>query len=111
MRDLMILAIGAACGLLSAAGIYFDARVPGKHFIVAAGTIRGALVALLAALTVGVGGTWAGLVGYGCLYGFVVGLMVVLSKGESAAQHAVYILPASMIAGAVSGALIRLLAN
>jgi hypothetical protein len=109
MRELTVLAIGAACGLLSAAGIYFDARVPGKTFIVSAGIIRGALVALLTALTVGVGGTWMGLVGYGCLFGLVTGLMVVFSKGDAAAQHAVFILPASTISGAVSGALIKLL--
>ncbi|MBS0193108.1 MAG: hypothetical protein JSR34_02605 [Proteobacteria bacterium] len=107
MREFTVLAIGAACGLLGAAGIFFDARVPGKKFIVAAGGIRGALVALLTALTVGIGGTWLGFLGYGCLFGFVTGLMVVLSKGEGAAQHAVFILPVAAISGTLSGVLIK----
>jgi len=63
MRQFIVIAIGAACGLISAAGIYFDPRVPGKKLIAAAGTIRGAIVALLTALTTGPGARWLALAG------------------------------------------------
>jgi hypothetical protein len=52
MHEPVVPAIGAACGMLSAVSIYFDARVPGKKFIVpastAAGALSGALIKLLA---------------------------------------------------------------
>jgi len=110
MHLLVVLGIGAATGLVSTLGIYFEPRVSAKKLIVAAGTIRGALVALLAALTVASPSTWATLGGYGALFGGIVGLMVVLSKGDAARQHVPYILPPSIIAGAVSGVVIQLLA-
>ena len=105
-----VIAIGAATGLVSTLGIYFEPRVSAKGLIVAAGTIRGAIVALLAALMVASPSTWLTLGGYGALFGGIVGLMVVLSKGEAARQHVRYILPPSIIAGAVSGVLIQLIA-
>ncbi len=108
MPLLPVLVIGALCGVASTVGIYFVRGELGKHFILAAGTLRGAVVALLAALTVGVAGTWLSWLGYGALYGVVVGLMIALSHGPSAPRHVLYIAPPSGIAGLLSGALIKL---
>ena len=106
-----IIAIGAVCGLLSTLGIYFVPSEFGKHYILAAGTLRGSVVALLTAVTVGTNGSWALLLGAGAIYGAALGLMIALSHGKSAPKHILYIAPPSAIAGVVSGALIKLLLN
>jgi hypothetical protein len=105
VRIQVVIAIGAILGLVSTLGIFFDRRTDGKSYIVAAGTIRGVLVALLVASSP-VDWGWLREAGLGAFYGAVVALMVVLSQGRSARQHAVYILPPSIISGALIGALI-----
>ena len=42
-----IVTAGAVVGFLGAVGIYFDPEEPYKHFIVAAGTLSGVVLALL----------------------------------------------------------------
>ncbi len=105
MRTQVVIAIGAILGLVSTLGILFDRRTDGKGYIVAAGTIRGVLVALLVASSPVVSG-WLREAGLGAFYGAVVALMVVLSHGRSARQHVIYIFPPSIISGALIGALI-----
>ena len=104
-----ILAIGATCGLISTAGIYFVPAEVGKPFILAAGTLRGAIVALLIALTAAITASWAVVMGWGALYGAALGLMIALSHGPVAPKHILYIVPPSSAAGLVSGALIKAL--
>jgi hypothetical protein len=101
-----ILAIGAAFGLLSTVGIYFDSRVGGKFQVICAGTIRGLLVALLVASTTPASGGWLTAAGLGALYGAVVALMITLSHGADARRHSIYIIPPSVVSGALIGALI-----
>jgi hypothetical protein len=104
-----VLAIGAACGFISTAGIYFVPAEIGKPYILAAGTLRGAVVALLVLLTAGVAASWATMVAWGALYGVALGLMIALSHGPAAPKHTLYIVPPSSVAGLVSGVLIKAL--
>jgi len=106
MNSPLVVAVGAALGLLGSVGIYFDARVPGRHLIVIAGLLRGILVALITGLSMSAhSGCLEGL-GWGTLYGALFGAMICLSKGAAALQHAVYIIPASVLTGALGGVLI-----
>ena len=106
MNVSLVVGIGAVLGLLGAVGIYFDPRVPSKHFIVAAGTLRGALVALITGLSMSSQTGWLVGIGLGTLYGTLFGTMICLTKGAAAIQHAVFIIPTSAVTGALSGALI-----
>jgi hypothetical protein len=104
--QIYVIAIGAVLGLVSTLGIYFDRRIDGKGYIVAAGAIRGMLVSLLIASTPLVSGLWLRASVLGAIYGAVIALMIVLSHGKSARQHAVYIFPPSIVSGALIGALV-----
>jgi hypothetical protein len=106
MNSPLVIGIGAALGLLGAAGIYFDKRVPGRHLIVIAGLLRGTLVALITGLSMSAHSGWLGGLGWGALYGALFGAMISLSKGAAALQHAAYIIPTSVVTGAFSGMLI-----
>jgi hypothetical protein len=87
-------------------GIYFDRRTEGKGYIVAAGAVRGVLVALSLASNPAASGDWVRAAELGALYGAIVALMIVLSHGSSAPQHARYIFPPSILSGALIGILI-----
>jgi len=102
----LVVGIGAVLGLLGAAGIYFDPRVPGKRSIVIAGTLRGALVTLLTGLSMSSHSGWLAGAGFGTLYGILFGTMICLSKGAAAWQHALYIIPTSAVTGALGGVLV-----
>jgi hypothetical protein len=110
MNTPLVIGIGAVLGLLGASGIYFDPRTPGKRFIVAAGTLRGALVAIVTGLSMTAYSGWVAGSGLGLLYGALFGAMICLSKGSAALEHAKYIIPTSAVTGAFSGALIAWLA-
>jgi hypothetical protein len=51
-------------------------------------------------------GGWVDGSGLGLLYGTLFGVMICLSKGSAAWQHAKFIVPTSAVTGALSGALI-----
>jgi hypothetical protein len=104
------IAVGAAMGFLGAVTVYFDARVPNKLLLVAAGTLKGVLVGLLTGFSLSVHSGWLVAAGFGALYGVLSGTVVVLSKGAGALQHAVYILPSAVITGTLTGILIAWLA-
>ena|SRR5712675_604617 len=110
MNTPLVIGIGAVLGLMGASGIYFDPRIPGKRFIVAAGTLRGVLVAIVTGLSMTVHSGWVAGSGFGLLYGALFGVMLCLSKGSAALQHVKYIVPASAVTGALSGALIAIVA-
>jgi hypothetical protein len=110
MNTPLVIGIGAVLGLVGASGIYFDPRIPGKRFIVAAGTLRGTLVAITTALSMTAHSGWVAGSGFGLLYGGLFGAMICLSKGSAALQHAQYIISTSAVTGALSGALIAWLA-
>lgn len=102
----LVIGIGAVLGLLGASGIYFDPRTPGKRLIVAAGTLRGTLVAIITALSMVSHSGWVVGSGFGLLYGTLFGALICLSKGTAALQHAKFIIPTSAVTGALGGALI-----
>jgi hypothetical protein len=106
MKRLLPLGIGAAVGLMGVAVICFDASATGRPQIVVASVLRCMLVALLlAALTPQ--SSWPAAIGLGAGYGLWTASFVVLSKAESAGQHAAYILLSALATGAVIGAAIR----
>ena len=102
----LVIGTGALVGLLGASGIYFDPRMPGKRFIVAAGTLRGALVAVISGLSMTWHSGWVVGSGFGLLYGILFVTMITLGKGTAAFDHAKYIIPTSSVSGAFTGALI-----
>jgi len=104
---LAIFAIGAALGLVSTLGIYFDPRTGGKIQVICAGTIRGLLTALLVASTVAASSGWLMATLFGAIYGAVIALMIVLSHGREARSHSMYVIPPSVICGGVIGALVE----
>jgi len=100
------LAIGALVGALGAATVYFDPRVPARHWIVMAGTLNGALVGLLTGFSLAPQSGWLAAAGVGILYGVVTIAVVVLSKGKDALGHAMFMIPSAAITGAVTGMLV-----
>jgi hypothetical protein len=93
MRLTLILAIGAALGLISTLGIYFDTRAQGRIRVNFAGAIRGLLVALLVTFATPKGAGWILAIGFGALYGALIATMVVLAQGTNALKHIAYLLP------------------
>ncbi len=106
----IVVLIGAVLGALAAAGIYFEPREPYKPQIVAAGTIRGTLVAVLTGLSMSPDSGWLSGLGLGAVYGALFGLVIYLAKGGSASKDAPFVIPVSGITGALSGLLIVWLA-
>ena len=106
MNTPLVIGIGAVTGLLGESGINFDPRTPGKRFTVAAGILRGTLVAVMSGLSMYVHSGWVVGSGFGMLYGALFGLMICLSRGATAWQQAKLIIPSSAVTGALSGALV-----
>jgi len=100
------LAIGAVIGGLGAATVYFDPRVPARHWIVMAGTLNGAIVGLLIGFSLSPQSGWLTAAGVGIVYGVVTIAVVVLSKGKDALGHAVFMFPSAAITGALTGVLV-----
>ena len=106
----VVILIGTALGLLGAVGIYFEPREPHKHQIVAAGTMRGVLVALLTGFSMSSGSGWLVGLGFGALYGVLFGAVIYMAKGGPASGDAPFVIPMSAVTGALSGVLIAWLA-
>jgi hypothetical protein len=106
MNTPLVIGIGAVVGLLEGSGINFDPRIPGRRFTVAAGILRGTLVALISGLSMYVHSGWVVGSGFGMLYGALFATMICLSKGASAWQHATLVIPRGAVTGALSGALV-----
>ena len=106
----VVVLIGSVLGALGAAGIYFEPREPYKHQIIAAGTIRGTLVALLTGFSMSSESGWLTGLGLGMLYGALFGVVIYLAKGGSASRDAPFVIPVSGLTGALSGLLIVWLA-
>ena len=106
MNLILVLVIGAAIGALGAAGIFFEPREPYKVEIFVAGTLKGILLSLLVGLSLTSRNRWWQGAGYGLLYGLVLGLMVFLAKGGFKSMSAPYVVPASVVEGALMGVLL-----
>lgn len=110
MQTAVVLVIGAALGFLGAVGIYFEPKEPHKPYIVAAGTLRGLLVALLTGLSISGDSSWLVGLGFGALYGTLFGGVIYLAKGGPRSGDAPFVIPMSAATGSLTGVLITWLA-
>ena len=106
MNILVVLFIGALMGFSNGVGIFFEPREPYKVEILLAATLKGILISLLTALSLGAGGSWLRGAGFGMLYGFAFGLVIFLAKGAFKSKDAPYVVPMSIITGLITGVLL-----
>ena len=106
MNTCIVLAIGAALGLLTGGGIFFAKEEPYKWQIFFASILRSMLVALLTAFTLTAESAWWQGLGWGALYGFAYGLVIFLAKGGQQSKAAPFVLVVSTISGGIMGLLI-----
>src|SRR5215469_8480004 len=106
MNILVVLIIGAIMGGLNGVGIFFESREPYKIEILLAATLKGILVSLLTAFSLGAGSSWLRGAGFGVLYGFAFGLVIFLSKGAFKSKDAPYVVPMSIVTGLITGMLL-----
>ena len=107
MNVTVILAIGAVMGALGGAGIFFEPREPYNIEILAASILKGVLISLLTALSLGRSAPWWHGAGYGMLYGFSFGLVIFLAKGAFKSKDAPYVVPSSIVVGLIIGVLLN----
>lgn len=98
---------GAVVGFLDSCSIWFVPGEPYPNFIVAAGTLKGVLTALLIATSVDHASSLGKALGSGALYGLLLSAVVFLAKGGWASWDAPYVVPAGLVVGLVLGPLIR----
>jgi len=106
MNILFVLIIGALMGGLNGAGIFFEPREPYKVEILLAAILKGILISLLTAFSLGAGSSWLRGAGFGMLYGFAFGLVIFLAKGAFKSKDAPYVVPMSIITGLITGVLL-----
>ena len=106
MNISVVLLIGAIMGALNGVGIFFEPREPYKVEILLAATLKGILISLLTALSLGADASWWRGAGFGVLYGFSFGLVIFLAKGAFKSKDAPFVVPASIITGLVTGVLL-----
>ena len=104
-----IVIAGAVVGFLGAVGIYFDPDEPYKHFIVAAGTLSGVVLALL--ITALVDSTTAMLpaLGAGAGLGLLLSASIYLAKGGWVTGDAPYVIPTVVVSGLILAPIVRAL--
>ena len=98
---------GAVVGFLDSCSIWFVPSEPYANFIVAAGTLKGLLTALLISKSVDRASSFGKALGIGALYGFLLSAVVFLAKGGWASWDAPYVVPAGLVVGLVLGPLVR----
>ena len=106
-RRLRIIVAGAIVGFLAAFTIWFAPGEPYANFIVAAGTLKGALTALLITTMIDQHSRLSRAVGVGAVFGFVVSTMVFLAKGGWLSWDAPFVVPFGVIEGCVLGPIVR----
>lgn len=106
MNIIIVVLIGAIIGALDGVGIFFEPREPYKIEILLAATLKGVLVSLLTALSLGGRSSWWQGAGYGLLYGFSFALVIFLAKGAFKSKDAPYVVPSGIVLGLISGVLI-----
>ncbi len=104
-----VLLLGAVVGVGGGAGIFWAKEEPYKVQILLASTLRGVLVSLLTAYALTPSASWVRGAGLGAVFGLATGTMVFLAKGGFRSKDAPYILPSSLVTGAITGALLVLL--
>ncbi len=100
---------GAVVGFLGAVGIYFDPEEPYKHFIVAAGTLSGVVLALL--ISTVVDSTTAVLPALlaGAGLGLLLSATTYLAKGGWVSGDAPFIIPTTVVSGVILAPIVRAL--
>jgi len=106
MNILFVLIIGALMGGLNGVGIFFEPSEPYKVEILLAAILKGILISLLTAFSLGAGSSWLRGAGFGILYGFAFGLVIFLAKGAFKSKDAPYVVPMSIITGLITGVLL-----
>jgi hypothetical protein len=106
MNITIVVLIGAVMGALGGVGIFFEPREPYKIEILLAATLKGILVSLLTALSLGARSPWWHSAGYGMLYGLSFGLVIFLAKGAFKSKDAPYVVPSSVVGGLITGVLL-----
>ena len=102
-----IVAAGALVGFLGAVGIYFDPQEPYKHFIVAAGTLSGVVIALLIAAAVDAATPLLPTLLAGAGLGLLFSAPIYLAKGGWVSADAPYVVPTGIVSGLILAPLIR----
>ena len=100
---------GAVVGFLGAVGIYFDPGEPYKHFIVAAGTLNGVVLALLIAAAVAATTPLLSTLLAGAGFGLLCSATVFLAKGGWLSDDAPYVVPTGIVSGLILAPIIRAL--
>lgn len=98
---------GVAVGFLESFSIWFVPEEPHASLIVAAGTLKGLLTALLIAGFVDRRSSMGRALGIGALIGFSMSTVVFLAKGGWLTWDAPFVVPSGVISGLVLGALLR----
>jgi hypothetical protein len=106
-QQLSIAIAGAGVGFLESLGIWFAPQEPYQNFIVAAGTLKGALTALLISTSVTDQSSLGKALGVGALYGSLISAVVFLAKGGWMSWDAPFVVPSGAVAGVVLGAIVR----
>lgn len=106
-QKLTILIAGAIVGFLESFGIWFVPQEPYQDFIVAAGTLKGVLTALLVSTSVDRHSALGKALGMGALYGFLTSAVVFLAKGGWMSWDAPFVVPSGIIAGLILGLIVR----
>jgi hypothetical protein len=106
MNIIIVVLIGAVMGALDGVGIFFEPSEPYKIEILLAATLKGVLVSLLTALSLGGRSPWWHGAGYGLLYGFSFALVIFLAKGAFKSKDAPYVVPSGIVLGLITGVLI-----
>ena len=82
-------------------------KEPYKHWIVAAGTLQGAVTALLMTVFIPKSSSIGAALLAGALCGLAMALTVYLAKGGWSSGDAPYVIPTCVVEGLILGALVR----
>ncbi len=110
MNLVAVLSIGGVVGAIEGGSVFFARDEPYKWEITLAATLKGLLVGLLTGLSLRPHSSWWQAAGLGSLYGLGSALVVFLAKGAFKGHDAPYVVPSGVVAGALIGVLISLLA-
>ncbi len=106
-----IVGAGAFVGFLGAVGIYFDPDEPFKHFILAAGTLGGVVLALLITAVVNARTSLLLTLAAGAGLGLLQSAAIYLAKGGWLSTDAPYVVPTGIASGLILAPIIRALAR
>lgn len=106
-----IVSVGAVLGFLGAVGIYFEPVEPYPGYITVAGTLSGAMIALLITNVVSGSTSLLRSLAWGAAMGLLAGGAVFFAKGAWTSGDAPFVLPTSVLTGLILGPLIRRFRN